>query len=102
MQNLSSKLVKARHCLHAVNLQVESIRSECDKARRQVEANDAEIAGMEQEEERLKLQYVESALVSHRVLTGLPCRARLEAGPRGARHALQRARPTPAPVHSAS
>jgi hypothetical protein len=74
LQNLSSKLVKARHCLHAVNLQVESIRSECDKARRQVEANDAEIAGMEQEEERLKLQYVESALVSHRV--GSPaCRA---------------------------
>ena len=61
LQNLSSKLVKARHCLHAVNLQVETIRSECDKARREVEASDTEISGMEHEEERLKLQYVESA-----------------------------------------
>ncbi len=61
LQNLSAKLVKARHCLHAVNLQVETIRNECDKARREVEASDTEISGMEHEEERLKLQYVESA-----------------------------------------
>ena len=44
-----------------MNLQVEAIRSECDKARREVEASDADISGMEQEEERLKLTYVESA-----------------------------------------
>ena len=46
-----------------MNLQVETIRSDCDKARREVEASDAEISGMEQEEERLKLQYVESTPV---------------------------------------
>ena len=61
LQNLSAKLIKARHCLHACNLQVETIRTECDKARREVEASDTEISGMEHEEERLKLQYVESA-----------------------------------------
>ena len=66
LQNLSSKLVKARHCLHAVNLQVETIRNECDKARREVEASDTEISGMEHEEERLKLQYVESAPAGHK------------------------------------
>ena len=65
LQNLSAKLVKARHCLHAVNLQVETIRNECDKARREVEASDTEISGMEHEEERLKLQYVESAPAGH-------------------------------------
>jgi len=65
LQNLSAKLVKARHCLHAVNLQVETIRNECDKARREVEASDTEISGMEHEEERLKLQYVESAPAAH-------------------------------------
>ena len=64
LQNLSSKLVKARHCLHAVTLQVEATRSECDRARKEVEASDAIIAAMEQEEERLKLQYVESAPAS--------------------------------------
>ena len=45
LQSLASKLVKSRHSLHATNLQCEGGRTECDKARQQVEANDAEIAG---------------------------------------------------------
>ena len=62
LQNLSSKLTKARHCLHNVNLNVESIKNDCDGMRREVERSDREISAMEQDEERLKLQYVESKL----------------------------------------
>ena len=62
LQNLSSKLVKSRHCLHATNLQCEAGRSECEKARAEVEANDAEIAQLEEQERMLKMSYVESKL----------------------------------------
>lgn len=62
LQSLSSKLVKSRHCLHATNLQCEAGRSECDKSRSAVEANDAAITALEDEERRLKLSYVESKL----------------------------------------
>lgn len=62
LQALSSKLIKSRHCLHATNLKVESIRNECDKARASVEANDAEIQKMIEEEAELKRRYVESKL----------------------------------------
>lgn len=62
LQSLASKLVKSRHSLHATNLQCEGGRTECDKARQQVEANDAEIAALEEEERKLKLRYVESKL----------------------------------------
>ena len=49
LQALTSKLVKARHCLHATNLQCEATRAQCDKSRQQVEKNDAEIAALEEE-----------------------------------------------------
>ena len=62
MQSLSTKLVKSRHCLHATNLQCEAGRTECDRAKQRVEENDAKIAALEEEEKRLKLQYVESKL----------------------------------------
>lgn len=62
LQSLSSKLVKSRHCLHATNLQCEAGRSDCDKSKRDVEANDANISALEDEERRLKLAYVESKL----------------------------------------
>ena len=62
LQSLASKMVKSRHSLHATNLQCEGGRTECDKARQQVEANDAEIAALEEEERKLKLRYVESKL----------------------------------------
>ena len=62
LHNLASKLVKSRHSLHATNLQCEGGRTECDRARQLVEANDAEIAALEEEERKLKLRYVESKL----------------------------------------
>jgi chromosome segregation ATPase len=62
LQSLSSKLVKSRHCLHATNLQVEAGRAESDQSRRDVEANDAKILALEEQEQKLKLQYVESKL----------------------------------------
>ena len=109
LQNLSAKLVKARHCLHAVNLQVETIRNECDKARREVEASDTEISGMEHEEERLKLQYVESAPAAHykRVSCYSRRAARLEASsPLRAQHGGRaiscRASLTDGPAHLGS
>ena len=109
LQNLSAKLVKARHCLHAVNLQVETIRNECDKARREVEASDTEISGMEHEEERLKLQYVERAPAGHykRVSCYSRRAARLEASsPLRAQHGGRaiscRASLTDGPAHLGS
>lgn len=48
--------------MHNVNLNVESLKNDCDGLRREVEKSDREISAMEQEEERLKLQYVESKL----------------------------------------
>ncbi len=62
LSSLTSKLVKSRHCLHATNLQCEAGRAECDKARRQVESNDAEILALEEQERKLKLEYVEAKL----------------------------------------
>lgn len=62
LQSLASKLVKSRHSLHATNLQCEGGRTEADRARQQVEANDAQILSLEEEERRLKLRYVESKL----------------------------------------
>lgn len=56
LQSLSSKLVKSRHSLHATNLQCEHGRAECDKSRHEVEANDAAITQLEEQERRLKMQ----------------------------------------------
>ena len=62
LQKLSAKLVKARHCLHASNLKCEAVRAECDKAKQEVEVNDAAISAMSEEEQQLKMGYVESKL----------------------------------------
>ena len=67
LQTLTSKLVKSRHTLHATNLQCEASRAECEKARRQVEANDTDIGTLEDEERKLKLAYVESKLAYEKV-----------------------------------
>lgn len=103
LQNLSAKLVKARHCLHAVNLQVETIRNECDKARREVEESDTEISGMEHEEERLKLQYVESAPTGHYKRVSCYSRRAVRASPlraqQGGRAISCRASLTDGPAH---
>lgn len=56
LASLSSKLVKSRHSLHATNLQCENGRAECEKAKHSVEANDAIIAQLEEDERRLKMQ----------------------------------------------
>lgn len=68
LHGLSSKLVKARHSLHTNNLQCEATRITCDKSRHQVEKNDAEIAALEAEEQKLKLKYVETKLAFEKVL----------------------------------
>ena len=62
LQSLNSKLVKSRHTLHATNLQCEHGRAECDKSRLDVEANDAAIGQLEEQERRLKMQYIEAKL----------------------------------------
>ena len=62
LQSLTSKLVKSRHCLHATNLQCEQGRAGADKAKATVEKNDATIAQLEEDERKLKMQYVESKL----------------------------------------
>eukprot|EP00965_Chrysotila_dentata_P262433 6214566-Pleurochrysis_carterae.AAC.4 len=62
LQTLNSKLVKARHSLHAANLKVESLRGECDKSRQAVLANDATIAALTEQEQALKVSYVERKL----------------------------------------
>ena len=59
---LSSKLLKSRHSLHATNLQVESSRTQCDKNKLLVERNDAAITSLEEQEKKLKMQYVEAKL----------------------------------------
>lgn len=62
LQSLTSKLVKSRHCLHAMNLQCEQGRAEADKSKATVEKNDAAIAALEEQERKLKMQYVEAKL----------------------------------------
>ena len=62
LESLNSKLVKSRHTLHATNLQCEHGRAECDKSRSDVEANDAAIGQLEEQERRLKMQYIEAKL----------------------------------------
>lgn len=77
---------------------METTRSECDKARREVEASDAEISGMEQEEERLKLQYVESARsgLKGTCSFAVGCAARLGAfPPLSPRHSKRAVGPNP-------
>ena len=56
LTSLSSKLVKSRHTLHATNLQCETGRADCEKAKADVEANDAMITQLEEQERRLKMQ----------------------------------------------
>ena len=67
LQSLSSRLVKSRHALHSTNLQCEAGRTECEKAKQQVEANDSIIAALENEEKKLKMQYVESKLAYEKI-----------------------------------
>eukprot|EP00962_Isochrysis_galbana_P009688 scaffold2702_cov116-Isochrysis_galbana.AAC.5 len=62
LHTLNARLVKAKHELHTSTLKVDAIRSECDRAQHKVEENDAAIASMEREEQRLKLAYVEGKL----------------------------------------
>lgn len=62
LASLSQKLVKSRHCLHAQELQCESSRTECEKSKQTVEENDAQISAMEEQERKLKMQYVEAKL----------------------------------------
>jgi len=64
---LNARLVKAKHELHTNSCKVDAIRAECDKARHTVEENDAATAAMEQEEQRLKLAYVEGKLTYEKV-----------------------------------
>ena len=56
LQSLSSKLVKSRHSLHATNLQCEQGRAECERSKHDVEANDALITQLEEQERKLKMQ----------------------------------------------
>ena len=77
LQTLSSKLVKARHCLHSVNLKCEAVRIECDKAKQDVEANDVAIEAMVEEEQRLKMAYVESKLAYEKAHAEKYARAQL-------------------------
>mmetsp|Transcript_24216 Transcript_24216/g.52231 ORF Transcript_24216/g.52231 Transcript_24216/m.52231 type:complete len:181 (-) Transcript_24216:192-734(-) len=66
LQTLNSKLVKSRHCLHTVNLKCDSIKTECERARQQVQDNDASLSALAEEEQALKRAYVEQKLAYER------------------------------------
>lgn len=76
MHTLNARLVKAKHELHTSTLKVDAIRSECDRAQHKVEENDAAIASMEREEQRLKLAYVEGKLTYEKVRVSRFCACR--------------------------
>ena len=62
LHTLNAKLVKAKHELHTCNLKVDAVRAECDHSQRKVEENDAKIAALEQQEQRLKIDYIQVKL----------------------------------------
>jgi chromosome segregation ATPase len=62
LQTLSSKIIKSRNELHATRLKVETARDDCDKAKADVEDNDASISGMEEEEKQLQARYVDAKM----------------------------------------